>query len=89
MPRSNFTLSWASPKLSQWMSLRSRRRNKASQPQQGLLPTRAFSRRLTMELSARALTSQPAQPMRPQTMLAPVPHLHTASVLPLLLQPES
>jgi hypothetical protein len=89
MPRSNFTLFSASPRLSQWMCLRSRRRNRTSHPQVCLLPIRVFSRRLAMELSARALTSQPAQPMRPQTSLARVLKLPVASAHPLLLQPES
>jgi len=82
MPRSNFTLFSASPKLSQWMSLRSSRRNWASQAQLCLLAIRVCSPRLTMELSVRALMSQPAQLMHPQTRLARVPRVPVASVLP-------
>jgi hypothetical protein len=89
MPRSNFTLFSASPRLSEWMSLRSRRRNRASQPQLCLLPTRVSSLRLTMELSAPALISQLGQPMRPQTTLARARNLRLASAPRLLLQPES
>ena len=82
MPRSNFTLFSASPRLSPWMSLRSSRRNWASELQLCLLPIRVRSPRLTMELSVRALTSQPAKLMHPQTRLARLPALPVASVLP-------
>ncbi len=82
MPRSNFTLFSASPRLSQWMSLRSRRRNWTSQPQLCLLPIRVCSPRLTMELSVGARILQLAQLMHPQTRLARVPSLLGASVLP-------
>jgi len=82
MPRSNFTLFSASPRLSPWMSLHSSRQNWASEPQLCLLPIRVCSPRLTMELSLPVLISQPAQRMHPQTRLARVPSVPVASVLP-------
>ncbi len=82
MPRSNFTLFSASPRLLQWMSLRSRRRNWTSQPQLCLLPIRVCSPHLTMELSVGARILQLAQRMHPQTGRARVPSWAVAPVLP-------